>query len=276
MGDKPPALVARRHGFRLLYNQRGTRSPPGRGGSPHRARPGRSSTSGARPSSTIPANCSFTIPASTDEVIWMSERDGWNHLYLYDAATGQVKNQITKGDWVVRGVDRVDEETASDLVPRRRHSSRAGPLLRPLLPRQFRRLRPGRADRRRRHALAWITRRTAGSSSTPIPAWTCRRSASCGAPPTAGWSASWSGPIGPPCWPAGLAARPSASRPRAATAVTDIYGVIFRPTNYDPAKKYPVIEYIYAGPQGSFVPKAFSPFYAAAGPGGTGLHRRAD
>ena len=43
------------------------------------------------------------------ELIWMSERDGWNHLYLYDAKTGQVKNQITKGPWVVRGVDRVDE-----------------------------------------------------------------------------------------------------------------------------------------------------------------------
>ena len=41
--------------------------------------------------------------------------------------------------------------------------------------------------------------------------------------------------------------------------VTDIYGVICRPTNFAPRKKYPVIENIYAGPQGSFVPKAFSP-----------------
>ena len=40
----------------------------------------------------------------------MSERDGWNHLYLYDARTGAVKNQITSGNWVVRGVDWVDEE----------------------------------------------------------------------------------------------------------------------------------------------------------------------
>ena len=40
---------------------------------------------------------------------------------------------------------------------------------------------------------------------------------------------------------------------------TDIYGVITRPTNFDPTRKYPVIENIYAGPQGSFVPKAFSP-----------------
>ncbi len=39
---------------------------------------------------------------------------------------------------------------------------------------------------------------------------------------------------------------------------TDIYGVICRPTNFDPARKYPVIEDIYAGPQGAFVPKAFT------------------
>ena len=44
----------------------------------------------------------------SDEIIWMSERDGWNHLYLYDARTGAVKNQITKGEWVVRGVEWVD------------------------------------------------------------------------------------------------------------------------------------------------------------------------
>ena len=39
-----------------------------------------------------------------DEVIWMSERDGWNHLYLYDGHTGKVKNQITSGEWLVREV----------------------------------------------------------------------------------------------------------------------------------------------------------------------------
>ena len=39
----------------------------------------------------------------------MSERDGWNHLYLFDGATGALKNQITKGDWVVRAVQNVDE-----------------------------------------------------------------------------------------------------------------------------------------------------------------------
>ncbi|RZK55502.1 MAG: S9 family peptidase, partial [Pedobacter sp.] len=38
---------------------------------------------------------------------------------------------------------------------------------------------------------------------------------------------------------------------------TDIWGMIIRPSNFDPAKKYPVIEYIYAGPHDSFVPKSF-------------------
>ena len=43
------------------------------------------------------------------EIIWMSERDGWAHLYLYDGVTGRVKNQITKGNWLVRNVEKVDE-----------------------------------------------------------------------------------------------------------------------------------------------------------------------
>ena len=53
----------------------------------------------------------------------MSERDGWNHLYLYDGATGRVKNQITKGEWVVRSVVKVDDDkrqiwfTASGMYP---------------------------------------------------------------------------------------------------------------------------------------------------------------
>src|SRR5262249_55244517 len=41
---------------------------------------------------------------------------------------------------------------------------------------------------------------------------------------------------------------------------TDIWGVIVRPANFDPSRKYPVIENIYAGPQGSFVPKSFAAY----------------
>ena len=60
----------------------------------------------------------------TDEILWLSERDGWNHLYLYDSKTGKVKNQVTKGNWVVRRVERVDEDRrqvwfrASGVIPK--------------------------------------------------------------------------------------------------------------------------------------------------------------
>jgi dipeptidyl aminopeptidase/acylaminoacyl peptidase len=53
-----------------------------------------------------------------------------------------------------------------------------------------------------------------------------------------------------------IAPQPFAAKGRDGT--TDIFGVIFRPSNFDPAKKYPVIECIYAGPHGAHVPKQFA------------------
>lgn len=52
------------------------------------------------------------LPA-TNEVLWYSERDNWGHLYLYDAKTGKVKHQITKGDWLVANLLKVDEKTGN-------------------------------------------------------------------------------------------------------------------------------------------------------------------
>src|SRR6202012_846377 len=46
----------------------------------------------------------------SNEIIWFSERDNWGHLYLYDALTGKLKNQITKGEWVVTSLLKVDEK----------------------------------------------------------------------------------------------------------------------------------------------------------------------
>ena len=48
--------------------------------------------------------------AATNEIIWYSERDDWGHLYLYNATTGQLKNQITKGDFVVTRLLKTDEK----------------------------------------------------------------------------------------------------------------------------------------------------------------------
>ncbi len=46
----------------------------------------------------------------TDELIWFSERSGWSHLYLYDLKTGKLKNPVTQGDWIVRGVLHLDSK----------------------------------------------------------------------------------------------------------------------------------------------------------------------
>ena len=46
----------------------------------------------------------------SNEIIFVSERDGWRQLYLIDAKTGALKNQITRGSYVVRGIDRIDED----------------------------------------------------------------------------------------------------------------------------------------------------------------------
>ena len=44
------------------------------------------------------------------EVVWFSEADGWGHLYLYDTSTGRLKNRITRGEWLVRDIVHVDED----------------------------------------------------------------------------------------------------------------------------------------------------------------------
>ena len=91
-------------------------------------------------SSTRDAGKKFRFDlADGRDVIWMSERDGWNHLYVIDGATGAVKNQITKGEWVVRGRRESGRSRAPDLVQCERHVSWEGPVFPALLPDQLRR-----------------------------------------------------------------------------------------------------------------------------------------
>lgn len=194
------------------------------------------------------------------EIVWMSERDGWNHLYLFDPATGRVKNQITKGNWVVRGVEKVDEEKrqiwfrASGMHPGKDpyfnyyyRINLDGTGLTPITETE------GNHDVRfsadmRFYVDTW--------SRVDLPTVSQLRSTADGKVLQeleradiqelikAGWHA------------------PEAFTSLARDGKTDIWGIIIRPTNFDPSKKYPVIESIYAGPQDSFVPKSFSPYYA--------------
>ena len=46
----------------------------------------------------------------TAEIFWTSEKDNWRHIYLVDAKTGAIKNEITKGNYVVKDIDSVDEK----------------------------------------------------------------------------------------------------------------------------------------------------------------------
>ena len=192
-----------------------------------------------------------------DEIIWMSERDGWNHLYLYDSKSGRVKNQITRGAWPVRSVVRVDEEARQIyFAASGMHAGRDpyflnyyrinfdGSALQALTTAEANHnasFSPnGRffVDTYSRVDAAPITeiRMADGTLVSTI------ERADLSGLQAAGWKA------------------PESFVAKGRDGKTDIWGLIFRPTNFDPSKKYPVIENIYAGPHSSHVPKSFAAY----------------
>ena len=196
--------------------------------------------------------------ADGKEVVWMSERDGWNHLYLYDGTTGAVKRQITKGDWVVRSVIAVDEEkrqiwfSASGMNPGKDpyfvHYYRIdldGSGLTPLTTADanhvvtFSTDRAYYVDTYSRVDLATVSELRRGADATLVGQI---EAVDITALKKAGWKP------------------PEVFVAKGRDGKTDIWGVIYRPTTFDASRKYPVIENIYAGPQGSFVPKSFAAF----------------
>ncbi|MGI6301192.1 MAG: prolyl oligopeptidase family serine peptidase [Verrucomicrobiota bacterium] len=193
------------------------------------------------------------------EIVWASERDGWNHLYLYDGRTGKVINQVTQGPWVFRGVESVDEEKRQVWF----RACGREPGQDPYFIHYYRinldgtdivRLTEGDGT----HSVQFSPdRRFLIDSYSRVdlaPVHTLRRScdgslvchletADITDLQAAGWKA------------------PEAFTAKDRDGGFDIYGLIFRPLEMDPNKVYPVIEQIYAGPQDSFVPKAFQPFF---------------
>ena len=195
------------------------------------------------------------------QVVWMSERDGWNHLYLLDGATGRVINQITQGQWPVRNVQKVDEE-------RRQVWFSAGgrnPGEDPYFLHYYRinfdgtgltELTAVAADHQLSYSADMQFFVDTYSRVDLPPVAELRRTADRGlvaelervdisALRKAGW------------------APPEVFTAKGRDGSTDIWGLIFKPSNFDASRKYPVIENIYAGPHGSHVPKAFSAFYAS-------------
>lgn len=191
----------------------------------------------------------------TNEIVWMSERDGWNHLYLVDARTGAVKNQITKGEWVVRAVDRIDEQKrevwfrAMGIVPGQDpyhvHYARVG-----LDGTGLTVLTSGDGTHRIEYSPDGRQFIDSYSRVDLPPVTELRRTADGSLVLTLEGD------------PQASSTSPGLSLPERFVAkgrdgVTDIWGIIHRPSNFDPARKYPVIEQIYAGPHDQHVPKSF-------------------
>lgn len=189
------------------------------------------------------------------ELLWMSERDGWCHIYLVDVAAGRIKNQVTRGDWVVRSVEHVDTERrqlwfyAGGIRPEQDpyylHLCRVnfdGTGLTVLTSGdgthkvQFSPDRKWFIDTWSRVDLAPVTELRNSETGALVCAL---EQSSADASVAAGWTV------------------PERFVAKGRDGKTDIYGIIIKPSNFDPNIKYPVIEEIYAGPHGAFVPKEF-------------------
>jgi dipeptidyl aminopeptidase/acylaminoacyl peptidase len=194
---------------------------------------------------------------STGELLWMSERDGWNHLWLYDGETGMVKNQVTRGEWVVRRVEYVDEEA-------RRVWFLAGGV------------QPGQ-DPYYLHLCrvnfdgSGFVILTEGDGTHTVDFSPDRRYfldtySRVDQPPVCELRSSEDGhrivtleeADATRLYAAGWTA-PERFEAPARDGTTPIYGVLLKPTSFDPVKRYPVVESIYAGPQAAFVPKGWGP-----------------
>jgi dipeptidyl aminopeptidase/acylaminoacyl peptidase len=190
----------------------------------------------------------------TSEIIWASERDGWNHLYMYDSGNGEVKNQITAGEWVVRDVTYVDEKNRQIVF---QASGKEGGD--PYFTYYYRINFDGTG----------MIRLTEGegnheASFSPDHKYLVDTWSTVNAPPVSVVRKTDDGSQLMIIEKADISRLietgirlPEVFVAKGRDGVTDIWGIIIKPTDFDPAKKYPVIEDIYAGPHGSFVPKSF-------------------
>lgn len=193
---------------------------------------------------------------NTNELLWISERDGWRHLYVYDVRTGTVKSQLTKGEWIVKRIAHVDENTRTIILVACGKDKGEDPYLEKYYALNMDNLN-----------LTTLTPENANHKVTFTDDYKFmvdNYSRMDMAPRIAVRSAIDGKVIFEPKQPdvsqviASGWRMPEVFSAKGRDGKTDIWGVIIRPSNFDPNKKYPVIEYIYAGPHDSHVPKSFS------------------
>jgi dipeptidyl-peptidase 4 len=202
-----------------------------------------------------PGETFYRFLHSSGEILWSSERDGWNHLYLYNEKTGKLVNQTTQGPWVVHHLEFIDEKDRrayflaggreKDENPYQTHLYAVGldgkglTLLSPENANHGVSISPDGiyfVDNFSRPDLpgASVLRRTKDGSDVRT-----LEKADASALLATGWK------------------YPEPFQGKATDGKTDLYGIIWRPTNFDPAKRYPIVEHVYTGPQAFFAPKSF-------------------
>ena len=191
-------------------------------------------------------------------IIWSSERDNYNHLYLYDRATGKPLNQITKGEWYIRGVQHVDETNEVIYFSANGMKKGEDPYLIHYYKINFDgsnlvELTPEEGMHQCWYSSDYKYLVDVYSKVDQAPIAVLRDAkngkirmqldkADISALLANGWKA------------------PEVFSAKGRDGKTDMWGVIYRPSNFDPSKKYPVIEYIYSGPGDQYVPKTFSSY----------------
>ena len=191
------------------------------------------------------------------ELLWISERDGWRHLYLIDGTSGQVKRQVTKGEWVLRQVDYVDETnrvvyfTASGFNkgedPYNLHYCRInldGTGFTDMTPENGNHRVTFSADR------SYFTDVYSRPDLPPVSQLKRTSDASV----VAGLQRCDVSALQAESWQ-----MPEVFCAKGRDGQTDIWGNIYRPMHFDASKSYPVVEFIYAGPHDSHVDKDFKP-----------------
>jgi len=188
------------------------------------------------------------------DLIWWSEQDGWAHLYRY-AADGTVRARLTEGPWHVDGLMGVNEDDGYAVFranareegedPYYMHTYRVG-----LNGSGLTLLNPGNYDHQvvvsesARYFIDNYSRVDTNPQSALFDASGRRimdlETADLSALEAAGYQ------------------YPETYQVKADDGVTDIYGVMYKPYDFDPAKQYPIIAYVYPGPQTESVSKSFS------------------
>jgi dipeptidyl aminopeptidase/acylaminoacyl peptidase len=207
-------------------------------------------------SSTSHGAINWRFLPRSNRIIWFSERSGRAHLYLYDLATGRLLHPLTQGDWDVVEILRVDESAQEVYFTAVGHERGRDPYYVHLYRvgfdgRDLRLLTPENAN----HdiTMAPSGRYFLDRYSTPqTPPVAVIRDAT-GRVRMTLESADWA-PLRATGWEP-----PQSIIVKARDGTTDLYGLMFKPTHLDPNARYPIIDWVYPGPQtGSVGSRSFA------------------